>query len=313
MSRYLINRILLSIPTLFCAGAVIFLLVRMVPGDPVMLIIEENFTQSSYEAVQRQLGLDRPAWIQFVDALKKALRGDLGYSFHNQRPVLSNIADQLPHTIHLAAAALLVSAVAGIPAGIIAAVHRNRWLDRFIMVTALMALCAPSFWLAVILILIFSLHLGWFPSFGVGPANDWLGTVSHLVLPALVLGLNGAGILARMTRSALVNILGEEFIKTSRAMGFGERVIYYRYALRNALIPVITVLGLEAITLLTGTVVVETVFARRGIGVSLVEAILTRDYPQIQGILMLFVTLVLIVNLVVDLLYGVADPRVRYE
>lgn len=313
MSGYVVKRILISVPTLLGAYALIFLITRFVPGDPVVLIMQENLTQSSYEAIQRQLGLDRPAWTQFWQSLTDTLRGDFGQSFYNRRLVLSNIQDQLPHTISLAAAALVVSIVVGIPMGILAALKRGRPADHVTMIVSLLALCAPNFWLAIVFILVFALVLGWLPSSGVGPSGDPVATLRHLVLPALVLGLSGAGILARIARSSMLEVLRHDYIRTARAFGFAQRTVIYRFALRNALLPIITVAGLEAVKHLTGTVVVEVVFARAGIGRTLVQSILTRDYPQIQGVLIFFVTIAIAINLFVDLLYGLVDPRIRYE
>jgi peptide/nickel transport system permease protein len=313
MGPYIVKRLLVSIPTLLGAFALIFMITRFVPGDPVLLIMQENLTQASYEAIQRQLGLDVSPWRQFWTSLTGALQGDFGQSFSNRRPVLSNIEAQLPHTVRLAAAALLVSVVVGVPMGLLAATRRNRPTDHGTMIVSLLALCAPNFWLGVVFILLFALTLGWFPSSGVGRAGDPIAMLRHLALPAMVLGLSGAGILARVTRSAMLDVLAHDYVRTARAFGFPPRTVVLRYALRNAMLPIITVTGLEAVKHLTGTVVVEVVFARAGIGRTLVQAILTRDYPQIQGVLIFFVTIAIALNLVVDLLYGFVDPRIRYE
>lgn len=314
MISFVLRRLLIALPTLLGAFALIFLLTRFVPGDPVQLLIEENVTTGeSYDSIQRQLGLDKPVWGQFFDSLANTVRGDFGTSFQNRRPVGKNISEQLPATIQLTVAAMIVSAVIGIPAGIIAAVKRNRWPDFFAMVTSLVALCAPSFWLGIILILIFSLKLEILPTFGVGNTDNPLELIKHLVLPAFTLGAAGAGIVARITRSSMLEVLSQDYIRTGRAKGLSDRVVILRHALRNAMIPVTTVFGLEAVALLSGTVIVETVFARRGIGRLLIESILTRDYPQIQGVLLFFVGMAILVNLLVDILYGVIDPRIRYD
>lgn len=301
----------MAMPTMLGAFAVIFLMTRFVPGDPALIILEENYTQTSYDAVQQRLGLDKPFWQQFLNSLTDVLTGDLGTSFQNNRPVWLNISSQLGDTLSLTFAAMVVSAVIGIPAGILSARQRNTWVDYGAMITSLLALCAPSFWLAAVFIIVFSLNLGWFPAFGASSSNNPLEILQYLTLPALTLGAAGAGIVARITRSAMLQVLSQDYIRTGRAKGLGEQRVVYGHALRNAMIPIATVFGVEAVTLLTGSVVVETVFARPGIGRLLVDAILTRDYPQIQGILLLFVVIAVVVNLVVDIAYGLIDPRIR--
>ena len=223
MTTYIVNRFLLAIPTLIGAYAFIFLITRLVPGDPALLIIEENFTQQSYEAVRHRLGLDLPFWQQLWQSFSGALQGDFGESFRSGRDVLSIISSQIPHTLGLASAAILVSVVVGISLGIYAASHRNRLPDYVTMIASLVALCAPNFWLGIIFIIIFSLYLGWFPAFGVGFSTDPLTIVHHIILPALVLGLSSAGILARISRSSMLEVLSQDYVRTAHAMGlFGE-------------------------------------------------------------------------------------------
>ena len=309
---YFARRLFIGLPTLLGAFVLIFLIPRLVPGDPVALVMRDNYTQSSYEAVRHQLGLDRPVATQFFTSLAAALRGDFGKSFYNRRPVAANIGSQLPHTLALALAALAVAVAVGIPAGALAATQRNRGADVVTMILALLALSAPSFLLAIIFILTFSLELGWLPSSGLGRPGHLGSIVSHLILPALVLGLSSAGVLARLTRSSMLQVLSEDFVRTARAFGFAPLRVVFRHALRNALLPVVTVIGIEAAKLLTGTVVVEIVFARAGLGRTLVQAIIARDYPQIQGVLMLYVTVAILMNILIDVLYGWIDPRIRY-
>jgi peptide/nickel transport system permease protein len=313
MLKYIIRRFLISIPTLIGAFIIIFLLTRFVPGDPVLVILEEHYTQDSYEAVQAQLGLDQPVWRQMVNSFVNLAQGDLGRSFHNNRPVLTNIGNQIMPTIYLSIAALLVAALIGIPAGLVSARNYNRWPDITSMIGSMIALCAPNFWLGILLMLVFSLYLGIFPVFGTGEAGDPISMLMHLVLPAMTLGAAGAGLVARVTRSAMLEVLDQDYIRTARAKGLAERVVVYKHGLRNASLPVATIFGLEAVTLITGTVVVESVFARRGIGRLLVDSVLTRDYPQIQAILLLFVIMAIVINLVVDILYAYLDPRIRYD
>lgn len=309
---FTLRRLLISLPTLLGAFALIFMIPRLSPGDPVALIMQENFTQSSYEVIRQQLGLHLPVHEQFVRSLGATLRGELGLSYYNRRPVAANIAAQIPHTVTLAVAALLVSVAVGVPAGILAASRRNRATDYVTMIVALLALSAPSFWLGIVFILVFSLQLGWLPSSGLGVPGDLGSTLRHLILPAAVLGLSSAGALARLTRSSMLQVLSEDYVRTARAFGFSRLRVLLRHALRNALSPIVTIVGLQAVRLLTGTVVVEMVFARAGLGRTLVMAMTTRDYPQIQGVLILLVTVAIVMNLVVDLLYAWIDPRIRY-
>lgn len=313
MVSFVLRRLLFAVPTLIGAYVLIFLLTRFVPGDPVMLILQENYSLSgtSYEAIQRQLGLDLPIWQQLVRSAVNTVRGDFGTSFQNNRPVLTNVSDHIGDTVLLAIAALWVSAVIGVPAGVIAALKHNRWQDYTAMTLSLLTLCAPGFWLAILLIIVFSLKLGWLPTFGVGEPSNPLSIARHLVLPAIALGASAAGLIARVTRSSMLEVLTQDYIRTARAKGVSNRGVVVRHALRNAMLPVITIFGLEAVTLLSGTVIIETVFARPGIGKLLVDAILVRDYPQIQALLLLFVAIAIIISIVVDIVYGLVDSRIR--
>lgn len=313
MLSFILRRLLLAVPTLLGAYLLIFLITRLVPGDPVMLILEENYSMSNatYEAVQQRLGLDQPIWKQFFTSLGNTLQGDFGTSFQNNRPVAANVNDQIGDTVLLAIAALCVSAVIGIPAGAFAALRHNNWQDYTAMTFSLLALCAPGFWLAILLIIVFSLKLGWLPTFGVGEPGNPVSVAKHLVLPAVALGASVAGLVARISRSSMLEVLTQDFVRTARAKGVSERGVIVRHALRNAMLPVITIFGLEAVTLLSGTVITETVFARRGIGKLLIDAILVRDYPQIQALLILFVGIAVVMNIVVDVAYGLVDPRIR--
>lgn len=313
MTRYVIRRLASTIPTLLAAFMIVFLLTRFVPGDPVRIILQEQASAETYEAVEKQLGLDKSVGEQLVASFTDLARFDLGTSFHNRRPVSDNISARILPTVYLTVGALIVSAIIGIPAGMIAARYRGRWPDFVSMIAALLSLCAPSFWLAILLIMLFSLKLGLLPTFGVGDSGDPLSIVKHLVLPSIALGTSAAGLVARVTRSAMLEVLSEDYVRTARAKGLSERVVVYKHALLNATIPITTIFGLEVITLLTGTVIIEKVFARQGLGQLLVDSILTRDYPQIQGVLLLFVFMATAVNLIVDLLYAYLDPRIRYS
>lgn len=300
--------------TIFVASIFVFSIVRLVPGDPVIATIgEDNFTPALYDATAKRLGLDLPLHLQLFDFIKRLFTLDLGTSFRDSKPVLTHIGEQLPYSVHLTVLAMLIAIIIGLPAGIVAAVNRNTWIDRSSMVGALLALCAPNFLLALLLILFFSGYLEWFPTFGVGAPNDLLSIVHHAFLPALALGASSAGLQARMVRSSLIEVMGQDYVRTARAKGLGRRLVLLKHALRNAMSPVITLLGVDLARLLTGTVIMETMFARRGVGKLLVDAIYFRDYPQIQGTLLVFVVIVILANTITDMAYSLLDPRVRYD
>jgi len=315
MLSYIFRRLLITIPTLFGCFIAVFLIIRLIPGDPVEVIMSQQFVYSkaTYDAVSRDLGLDKPIHIQFIKQLLNAFRGDFGISFSNRLPVMDNIFDQFPFTLHLAIATILLTFVLGIPIGIVSALYRNRWQDYFSMTFAIFAVSLPAFWLGVVLMLVFSAKLGWFPTFGTGNPTQPVDIIRHLVLPGITLCAGGAALVARMTRSSMLGIMEEDYIRTARAKGLKERYVVFRHMLRNALIPVLTVMGLQVGYLLGGTVVVEAVFSRRGIGRLLLESVISRDYLQVQGLLLFYAFLIVLVNLVTDILYGVIDPRIRYQ
>lgn len=305
-TTYLLRRLLLTVPVLLGVTFIIFAMVRLIPGDPAQVIAGEQATRETVEAVRKGLGLDQPIAVQYVRFLRDLLHGDMGTSTRSLRPVNRELADRFPHTIELTLAAMLVASLIGIGAGIIAATRQNRWPDTLSMLLALGGVSMPVFWLGLMLILLFSVKLGWLPPVG-------RGTWAQLVLPAITLGAASAAILARMTRSSLLESLRQEFITTARAKGLAEPLVIGKHALKNALIPVVTVMGLQFGTLLSGAVLTETVFAWPGIGRLIVEAILARDYPVVQGAVLLTALTFVFVNLVVDLLYSVLDPRIRYD
>lgn len=310
-SGFLANRILITIATLFLATTFIFLIIHLIPGDPIDLILAEHFSEESYEALAAKLGLDRPLSIQYWNYLTGLLRGNWGTSFRTGRDIRSDLLANFPFTIHLALTSISLAMLIGIPAGIISAVRRNSWVDRIAMLVALIGVCMPGFWLGVVLMLLFSLYLGLLPSIGVG-SGDLFSTIRHLILPSLVLGLASGALLARITRSALLDTLSDDYIRTARAKGLRDSTVLRKHALRNALIPVVTVIGLDLGSMLAGTTIVEIVFSRPGVGHMLIEGILARDYPQIQGTLLFYLIVIIIVNTLVDLLYGLIDPRIRY-
>jgi len=307
MSSYVLRRLGQLVLTLFIASAVIFGAMQLVPGDPILAIFFPRVpSQEVYAKLRVDLGLDKPFLIRYVNLMDRiVLHGDLGESIKQRRSVGTIIKENLPPTAELALAGILVSVAVGLPLGIIAAITRYRLVDNLVMVLALIGVSTPSFWLGILLILAFSLTLGWLPTSGVGG-------IQRLVLPALTLGLYGGGYLARFTRSSILEVKHLEYVTTARAKGLGESTINLRHILRNALIPIVTMFGLLAGYMLGGAVIVETVFGRTGIGHVLVSAIIGKDFPLVQGLLIFIVGVFSTVNLVVDISYAYIDPRVKY-
>jgi peptide/nickel transport system permease protein/oligopeptide transport system permease protein len=306
MYAYLARRLLATIPVLFGVSLLVFSMLHLVPGDPVKIMLSEFQTNPEQEAKLRaQLHFDEPLPQQFGRFVWGAVRGDLGYSIRTKRPVTREIMDNLPSTFQLAIAGLLVAAVLGVTLGVLAAIKQYSWLDAGSMFVALIGVSMPSFWLGLLLIFGLSLHLGWFPATGGGG-------VKHLVMPAITLGLGAAAIIARLTRSSMLEVMRMEYVTTARAKGLREYRVVIRHALKNALIPVVTIFGLQFGQLLAGTVVIETVFARPGIGRLIVDAILAKDFPVVQGIVLVVAIAYVVVNLIVDLAYALLDPRIRY-
>jgi ABC-type dipeptide/oligopeptide/nickel transport system permease component len=308
---YCARRLTASLATVLAGATVIFFMVHLIPGDPVAALLQEQFSQETYEATRVRLGLDKPLGVQYAHFLQHIVTGQLGVSFRSQRPVAQIIAEQFPYTFQLAVGAVGVAVGLGIPLGMVAAVNRGQAVDYMTMGAALLAICVPSFVLGLGFLLLFSFRLGWFPTIGAG-AGGALDTLRSLTLPAVVLGLRTAALLSRIARSSLLNVLNLDFIRTARAKGASRRSVLYKHALRNSLLPVITILGVTLGHLLAGAAIVETVFSRPGIGKLLVDAVLARDLPQIQGTLVIFLITVILVNTLVDLAYTVADPRITY-
>jgi ABC-type dipeptide/oligopeptide/nickel transport system permease component len=307
MIAYLLRRFAASLAVLALVSLGTFLMVHLVPGDPVRAMLGEGgqTTAEDIEQMRRQLGLDRPLPVQYLDYVTRAVRGDFGESIRTDRPVIEEIRAQLPATIQLAAAAFLVATVVGVGLGALAATHHNSWLDNLGMVVALLGVSVPSFWLGLLLIFVFSLRLGWLPAAG-------MGGLSHLILPALTLGLWAAGIIARLTRSSLLEVLRQDYMVTARAKGITEGAVLVRHAFRNALVPIVTIVGLQIGTMLSGAIIVETVFARSGLGRLVMTAIVGKDFPMVQGIVLFSAVIYVAMNLLVDISYAVLDPRIRY-
>jgi peptide/nickel transport system permease protein/oligopeptide transport system permease protein len=305
MLRFFLSRVAATLPVLFGVSVLVFLMLHLVPGDPVRMMLSEfQTTPQQVELLRSQLHLDEPLPQQYGRFVVNAVQGDLGISIRSKRAVTAEIGENLGSTMQLAAAALLIAAGIGVPLGIIAALKQHSWLDLGPMFFALSGVSMPSFWLGLLLIFLFSLHLGWFPATGGGD-------LKHLVLPALTLGLGASAIIARLTRSSMLEVLRQEYMTTARAKGLREATVVLRHGLKNALIPVITIFGLQFGSLLAGAVVVETVFARPGIGRLIVSSILAKDFPMVQGIILFTATAYVVANLLVDVAYGLLDPRIR--
>lgn len=309
--RYLVRRLAFSALAILGAAVVVFLAIHMVPGDPAVAMLGKYATQEEIEAYRHQLGLDRPLIVQLGVMFKNYAAGDLGTSISTHRPVADEIVARLPYTVALAVAGMFISAVAGVTLGVTAARWRNRWLDLVILNLSTVGMAIPSFVLALFVSVVFSVKLGWFPTIGGGTPGDWLSQLHALVLPSCALGMAGMAFIARMTRSAMLDVLREDYIRTARAKGLSERVVLFRHALKNAAIPTITVIGFYFGIFVGGGVILETIFARPGLGRLLVNAMLTQDYPVIQGVMLFIVVSFVIVNLLTDLVYSVLDPRVR--
>jgi len=302
---YVGRRILAVVPVLFGVTLAVFSMLFLVPGDPVKIMLAEFVTTPDQIAQMRaQLHLDEPVLKQYGRFVGSALRGDLGVSIRSRRPVTAEITENIGSTGQLALASMLVAIGLGVPLGLLAALGRNSWLDVAAMVVALLGVAMPSFWLGFLLIFVFSLHLGWLPATGGG---DLL----HLVMPAVALGMIAAAIIARLTRSSMLEVLGQDYVRTARAKGLGSGSVVVRHALRNALIPVVTVFGLQFGNLLAGAVIVETVFSRPGLGRLIVGGILAKDFPLVQGTVLFVAAAYVLINVVVDVAYAYVDPRIR--
>ncbi|HUF93348.1 MAG TPA: ABC transporter permease [Candidatus Limnocylindria bacterium] len=305
MKRFVLRRVGYAAISLLLLSMTIFVFVR-ITGDPTMLLLEPGASPADIEALKADLGLDRPLVVQYAYFMAGLARGDLGHSFYYRTPVLELYLSRLPNSLLLAAAAMSFSLLIGIPSGIIAAVRVNKWWDSAGKVFALLGLSMPSFWVGLLLILFFSVFLGWLPSSG-------SGTVWHILMPAFALGWYFAAAHMRLTRSSMLDVLGSEYVKLARLKGLPEALVIGKHAFKNALIPVLTLAGINLVLMVNVAVVVETVFAWPGVGRLLYEGIAFRDFPIVQATVLLGGMMIVVVNLAVDLLYAVIDPRIRYE
>jgi peptide/nickel transport system permease protein/oligopeptide transport system permease protein len=303
---YIVRRLFLLLPVLLGVSLVSFGLLQLVPGDPALILAGEEATEEVLTRIRHEYGLNQPLPVQFLAYLRHAVTGDLGISIQSRQPVAVLLGQRFPFTLKLAFLAILVSATLGVIAGVIAATRRNSPLDLAALLGSLVGISLPIFWLGLIAILVFAVKLRWLPAGGTG-------TLAHLILPALVLGAASSAVIARTTRASMLEVLRQDYVRTARAKGVGERVVIYRHALKNAMIPILTVFGLEFGYNLGGAVLTETVFSLPGVGRLIVEGIFARDYPVVQGALLLVATTFVLVNLLTDVAYAFFDPRIRYD
>ncbi|KQL49993.1 hypothetical protein AN963_10035 [Brevibacillus choshinensis] len=314
MAAYVLRRLLALIPVLFVVSVTVFILIHLIPGDPAAVMLGSQATPEQLLQLQQKLGLNEPLPSQFYHWITNVLQGNMGQSLVSDKDVNTLIAERMPATLALTLYSLVVSLLLAIPLGIIAAVkHSSSW-DYSAMIIALIGISIPNFWAALILIIVFALHLGWFPATGYVEftENVWLH-LKHLTLPAISLGFIQAGVVTRMTRSSMLEVLRQDYIRTIRAKGGSEPVIILKHALKNAMIPILTIVGLNFGLLLGGTVVVETIFSIPGIGSLVVNSVFNRDYPVIQGVILYIAFIYVIINLAVDLLYAYFDPKIDYS
>jgi peptide/nickel transport system permease protein len=304
--RYVIRRLLLAVPVLLGVATLVFSLIHLVPGDPAQAMLGDGAAPQDVAELRKSLGLDQPLLTQYVTFLRQALTGDLGTSFRTGQPVTTMIAERVPATAELAIAAMVVAIFLAIPLGVVAAVWKGTAIDYGAMTFALAGVSIPNFWLGPLLAIVFAVELGWLPVSG-------RGTIAHLVLPAVSLGLALAAILARMTRASLLDELNELYVRAARARGVSRAAAVTAHALRNSFVPLLTIIALQFGAVLTGAVITETIFAWPGIGRLLIQSIGFRDYPMVQGCILLIAVTYVSVNLLTDLMYGVLDPRIRLE
>lgn len=318
MTTYIARRCLGLVPVLIAISILVFLMLHLAPGDPVLTILgaseRTNLDPAVVEAVRKEFGLDKPLYAQYWLFISKAARGDLGRSFQTRENVLEMIASRLPATLQLTLAAMVLSLATAIPLGVLSAVNQNSLLDNAGMMFAAFGISIPRFWFGLILILIFAVNLRWLPSTGIGHIENGIADVlRHLVLPAVSLGLSMLALVTRMTRSSMLEVIRQDYVRTARAKGLSERVVIYKHALKNALIPVVTVVGMQFGALLGGAVVTETIFSWPGVGRLAVNSILRRDFPMVQGTTLVMCFTFVVVNLLVDIFYTFLDPRIRYD
>jgi len=306
LRKYILRRLFLMVPVILGVYTIVFMIIHFIPGDPVDLILGETARPSDREFLRQELGLDKPVLDQYVSSMLRAARGDMGRSLHTNQPVLTTILKRVPATAELTIGAMIVAVLIALPLGIIAALKQYSYFDNGSMFFALLGISMPNFWLGPLLIILFSIKLGWFPVSG-------RGGIEYLILPAITLGTALAAILTRMIRSSLLEVKKEDYITFARAKGLREVLVIGKHALSNALIPVVTIMGLQFGALLSGSIITETIFSWPGIGRLTIQAIQTRDYPLVQGCVLVLALSYVLINFLTDLVYGFIDPRIRYE
>ena len=314
MRTYVLRRLLALVPVALVVATVAFTLIHLAPGDPASIIAGPDATADDVRRLERQLGLDAPLSVQLLRWYGSLVRGDLGQSIFLRRPVTEAILDRVEPTLLLTLLAVVVSVLLGVPAGVLSARYHGTATDQAFMTLALVGISIPGFLLGLVFVLVFGVWLGWFPVAGYSPLEyGWLRTLRSLVLPAFALGLVQSALIARIARSAMLDVLREQFITAGRAKGLGEPAVVYKHALKNAMIPTVTIIGISFAVLLSGAIVIETVFNIPGLGRLVISAVLRRDYPVIQGVVLVIAGVYMLVNLLVDLSYVLFDPRVRYQ
>lgn len=313
MIAYIVRRMLVSVPILLVVLTLVFLLVRIAPGDPAVAALGDYASQEAVERMRQRMGLNKPLWAQYVDFLGQLARGDLGRSLINDVPVSQQIRRVLPYTLELTGSGIFIGLLFGIPLGIVTALRRNTVLDYAGRIFGLAGLSVPAFYLGILLMLLFAVELDLFPVVGGGELSNLRDNLHHLFLPALSLGLIMTAYITRMARSAMLEVLNADYMRTARSKGLQERVVLLRHGLRTALIPVVSVVGVYSIVLIGSSVMTEVVFSRPGLGKLMVGAMKQRDYTTLQSIMVIYASFVVIINLITDLAYGVIDPRIRYE
>ncbi len=318
--RYIVQRVWQLIPVLILVSIAVFLIVRIIPGDPVLVMMgvdaedRTRISETQYQVMQHQLGLDRPIYVQYFNWVSRIIQGDMGMSLRSRRPIFEVIFERYPATIYLAVIAMLIGIVIAIPAGVIAAIRQNTSADYAAMGFALWGIAMPNFWLALMLIVVFSLHLGWLPSIGyANPFEAPFRFLQHACLPAIVMGTDLAAPLTRYIRAEMLEQLKQDYVRTAWAKGLPGRMVIVRHALKNSLIAAVTVVGLQTARLLGGSTIVETVFSWPGVGRLLIEGIYSRDYPIVQGSVLLIAVTYVFINLFVDIAYKWLDPRIKLE
>jgi len=306
MLKYILKRIVLMIPVIIIMTIIVFSIFYFAPGDPVSRIAGPNATPEVYESIRQKYGLDQPFIVQYIRFAKSVVEGDLGISILQDRPVIEMIKERLPVTLQIGLLGFLITFIIAIPAGVIAAVKKNTIVDYLCMTGSLLGIAIPTFWLGMLLLYFFAYKLRWFPISGDG-------TIKQIILPSFAIGLTNAAITARMVRSSMLEVLKQDYVRTARSKGLFERTVIYRHALKNALIPIITIMGLRLGWIIGGSVALEIIFSIPGIGRLLVDSILARDYPVVQGAMIVLTSSIILANVLADILYSIVDPRIRYS